>query len=107
MEAQLEGTMRITGDCAFVESADFDLLLVWPADRTTWNPTEQSATLTSSDGTSVTWRDGDRVSMGGGASSPADDAMTGSDWVSQREWVAQPNLDCPLEHFWIVGEDAQ
>lgn len=107
MEARLQGTIRVTDQCTFVDSGDFTLLLVWPADRTTWDADDQRVTLASLDGETVTWSDGDRMIVGGGGSSASELGLSPEQHVARMEWVAAPDSRCPAEHVWIVGEPSQ
>ncbi|MBA2373621.1 MAG: hypothetical protein H0V74_05405 [Chloroflexi bacterium] len=105
MEALAAGTLRITESCVFLEEAGDDLLLlVWPADRTTWSADPPGVTIRNLDGTSVTLRDGDRISLGGGGDSLAEGGVSGVEWVRKTVWVAPPALTCPLDARWFVGE---
>lgn len=105
MEALAAGTLRITESCVFLEEAGDDLLLlVWPADRTTWSADPPGVTIRNLDGTSVTLRDGDRISLGGGGDSLAEGGVSGVEWVRRTVWVAPPALTCPLDARWFVGE---
>lgn len=99
MEARMTGTLRLTENCALLDTRGEDVLLVWPADRTTWNPDERTATLENvrNDETG-TAGDGDRVAMGGGAPS------LGEGWVDDIEWVSPPGPSCPTTAPWFVGE---
>lgn len=104
MEALAAGTLRITDTCVFLEKAGGELeLLVWPADRTTWNADARAITLENLDGSAVTFRDGDRVSFGGG-DSVGESGVSGEEWVRQTDWVAPPAPSCPIDAHWYVGE---
>ena len=104
MEALAAGTFQITESCVFLEEAGDDLLLlVWPADRTTWSADPPGVTIRNLDGTSVTLRDGDRISLGGGGDSVAEGGVSGVEWVRKTVWVAPPALTCPLDARWFVG----
>jgi hypothetical protein len=105
MEALTAGTLRITDACVFLEEPGGNIaLLVWPADRTAWNAEEQAITLENLDGSAVTLRDGDPVSLGGGGDSVAESGVSGEEWVRQTDWVAPPAPSCPIDAHWYVGE---
>lgn len=105
MEALATGTLRVTDACAFLEKPGGDLmLLVWPADRTTWNANAHAITLENLDGSRVTFHDGDRVSLGGGGGNVAESGTTGKEWVRRTHWVASPAPSCPIDAWWYVGE---
>lgn len=79
------------------------MLLIWPADRATWNVADRSISLRNTDGTTVTLRDGDVVSVGGGVEGEADPSGTGRDWTAGTDWVSAPGPSCPVEIGWYVG----
>ncbi len=104
-EALATGTLHITDTCVFLEEAGDDLsVLVWPAERTTWNPGQQAITLENLDGRTLSMRDGDRVSLGGGGDSVTESGVSGEEWVARTEWVARPAATCPMDARWFVGE---
>lgn len=104
-EALATGTLHITETCAFLEEAGDDLaMLVWPAGRTTWDQDKRSITLENLDGSALSMRDGDRVSLGGGGDSVTEGGVSGEEWVARTEWVARPAATCPMDARWFVGE---
>jgi hypothetical protein len=97
--------MRITGKCVFLEEAGGVLaLLVWPADRTTWNSDAHAVTFVNQDRSEVTLHDGDRVSLGGGGDSVAESGISGEEWIRQTDWVARPASSCPSDVRWSVAD---
>jgi hypothetical protein len=102
--ASLEGILRITDTCVLLDAPHEEVLLVWLADRTTWDPASRSITFVNFDGPVVTVRDGDRVGLGGsGSSAGVEGGLSGPEWIESRAWVARPNPACPLDHRWGVG----
>lgn len=104
-EALTSGTLRITDTCVFLEEAGGDqALLVWPADRTTWSSDTRAITLENLDKSSVTFRDGDRVTFGGGGDTTAEGGVSSEEWIANTAWIARPAATCPLDSRWFVGD---
>jgi len=101
--ARNEGTLRITETCVVLVTRGGPVLLIWPADRTTWNAEERSITFANYDGTTVTAGDGADVVVGGSGDSEGDGGMTSEAWLARTPWVARPAVSCPLEARWWVG----
>jgi hypothetical protein len=80
-DGQPHGCSHRDSQLSLEEAGNDLLLLVWPADRTTWNGEEHAVTLENLDGSAVTLRDGDRVSLGGGGDSVAESGVSGEEWV--------------------------
>lgn len=97
------GTLRITDMCVFLESRGEVTLLFWPADRTAWSAESRAITFQNLDGNVATVADGDQVVLGGGGAGEADSGISGEDWVRRTDWVAPPDLSCPLDPRWGVG----
>ena len=70
-------------------------MLIWPADRTSWDPGSRSITFRNFDGSIVTVGDGDEVVLGGGSGAESDGGVA---------WVARPSADCSLVPNWGVGD---
>lgn len=102
--ARTEGTLRITDTCVFVVERGGPVLLMWPADRTTWDAAQRTITFANFDGTSATVRDGGSVVLGGGGGSSAESGMEIQVWLAQMHWVARPKGGCPLDPYWAVGD---
>lgn len=104
-EALAAGTLHITDTCVFLEEAGDDLaLLVWPADRTTWNADERAVIFENVDGSTVWLRDGERVTFGGGGDSVAESGIPGEEWANRTEWISRPAASCPIDARWTVAE---
>lgn len=103
--ALTHGTLRIGDSCVLLEQAQNELtMLVWPADRTSWDPTTRSITFANLDGRRVTLTDGETVSFGGGGDSTEEGGVSGEAWRDGMDWVSPPGESCPLDSRWSVGE---
>jgi hypothetical protein len=105
MEALIQGTLRITADCVFLNEQGDDVLLVWPADRTTWTAETGTISFARDDGQTVSLADGDEVTFGGGGSSVDEGDMEAEDWVAAIEWVSEPLPACVTDTRWSIGGD--
>jgi len=101
--ARSEGTLRITDTCVFLDQPGGPSLLVWPADRTTWNGQTRTITFANFDGTTVSARDGTPVVLGGSGDSNDASGTTTEAWLARTPWVAPPAASCPAESRWWVG----
>ena len=101
--ARAEGTLRITDECVFLVWAGRRELLVWPADRTRWNPRTRTITFTNFDGSTVSVSDGMQVVLGGGGDSNEESGTTTEEWLARTQWIARPADSCPLDSRWWVG----
>jgi len=98
--AALQGTLRITDSCVYLESAGELVFLTWLADRTTWDDVTRTITFVNFDGVVVTIGDGTHVELGGGE---AESDISAEEWINERDWVAPPDSSCELERRWGVG----
>ena len=64
MQARNEGTLVLADRCVFLERNGERNLLVWPADQTSWRPTNAEISFRSFNGETWTLRDGQRVVLG-------------------------------------------
>jgi hypothetical protein len=103
-EALIQGTLRITDDCVLLNEQGDDVLLVWPADRTTWMPETGTISFERNDGQTVPLADGDEVTFGGGGSSVDEGGMEAEDWVASLEWVSEPPSACVTDTRWSIGD---
>ena len=101
--ARLEGTLRITGACAYLDQGGEEMFLFWPADRVSWNESTRAITFTNYDGTVATMRDGDSVVLGGGGDSEAESGISAGEWVAAMTWVVRPASTCSLDSRFGVG----
>ncbi len=101
--ARNEGTLRIAETCVVLETRGGPVLLVWPADRTTWNVEDRSIAFANYDGSTETASDGAYVVVGGSGDSFEESGLTTEAWLARTPWVARPNASCPLEARWWVG----
>jgi hypothetical protein len=94
-DARIEGRLHITEQCVFIEIPTGERnLLVWPADRTAWEP-HGAITFRRGRDDVVTLRSGQTVALGGGGSNQARD--------SHVNWVAAPGPSCPMNGRWYVS----
>ena len=101
--ARTEGTLRVTDTCVFLDTTGGPVVLVWPADRTTWNAEAGTIAFANVDGSTVSVGDGTRVVLGGGGDSNDESGTTTEDWLARTTWVARPDTACPLDARWWVG----
>jgi hypothetical protein len=101
--ARTEGTLRIADACVFLDQPGGPSLLVWPADRTTWDGTSRTVTFANFDGSPVSARDGTTVVLGGSGDSNSESGTTTEAWLARTSWVAPPAASCPVESRWWVG----
>ena len=101
---RLAGVLRITHACVLLDSPGRVVLLIWLADRTSWDPATRAITFVNFTGPTLTVRDGDRVVLGGsGSSAGVEGGLSNSAFLSAVQWVARPASSCPLGHRWLVG----
>ncbi len=101
--ARTEGTLRITDTCVFLDGPGGPVLLVWPADRTSWNAQARTIAFSNFDGSTVSAGDGTPVVLGGSGGSNDEDGTTSEAWLARTPWVARPADSCPLGSRWWVG----
>jgi hypothetical protein len=68
--ALISGTLEITDRCVRLGEQGNDVLLVWPADATVWNPEQRTIRYTNRDGATVELRDGRSRSAAAGTAAP-------------------------------------
>jgi hypothetical protein len=103
-EALIQGTLQMTDDCVFLNEQGKDVLLVWPADRTTWAPETGTISFERTDEQTVPLADGDEVTLAGGGSSVDEGGMEAEDWVASLEWVSEPPPACVTDTRWFIGD---
>ena len=101
--ARTEGELRITDTCVFLATRGGHVLLVWPADRTTWNAQARTIAFSNYDGSTVSAGDGTPVVLGGSGDSNEDSGTTTQAWLARTPWVARPAGSCPVASRWWVG----
>jgi hypothetical protein len=101
--ARAEGTLRITDACAFLDAPGGRSLLVWPADRTTWDAQASTITFTNFDGSTMSAGNGTAVVLGGSGDTSEEGGTTSQEWLARTPWVAAPAASCPVESWWWVG----
>lgn len=100
--ALIEGTLEVSGRCVTLTGGGDPVLLVWPADGTTWDA--GSRTIRYDDGDHVVeLSDGDVFAVGGGSGGVAESGMDVTEWVGNG-WVVEPDDSCPSDSWFHVGE---
>ena len=102
--ALIAGTIRVSNGCVLLDEQGSDVLLVWPADRTSWDPVNEVVSIESLEGTTVELRDGDSVTFGGGGSSAAEGGQSAGEFLASVSWISEPELSCVTETRWFIGE---
>jgi hypothetical protein len=100
--ARAEGTLLLTAKCAFIEQSGERMILVWPVDRTTWNPTTGEVSFRRLRGEMVAIRSGQKVVLGGGAAGI--EGLSTDDWAGRFDWVAPPDPGCVTDSRWFVSD---
>lgn len=95
-DARTEGVVRVTPECVLIEADGQRTILVWPADRTTWDSAAHEISFRRGSGEVLTIGDGQPVVLGGGWSSRAQD--------SEVEWIAPPSASCATPGRWYVSD---
>jgi len=102
-DARTAGTLRITEDCVFLDTAGDTALLVWPRERTAWDAAS-SEILYDRPGPEIQrLRTGDAVALGGSGLTVAEDGPL-LRLLSQESWVAAPASSCLSGSVWFVGD---
>lgn len=99
---RLEGTLRITDKCVYLEASDGTHLLLWRSNQTTWSTESGAITMENLDGSSVTVSDGDLVVLGG-SGGEAGNGESYEDFLGRMDWVVPPAASCPRVRWWGVG----
>jgi hypothetical protein len=99
--ARNEGVVVITDACVFLERDDERGLLVWPADRTRWNPGDETIAFTTLEGGEVMVESGQRVVLAGGGADVRED---GDAWAETIQWARRPAPKCVTDGAWFVTD---
>jgi hypothetical protein len=102
--ALISGTIQITDSCVLLGEGGDAVLLVWPAEGTTWDGEAMAVEFVGRSGGRAVLQDGDRVSFGGGGSSVDEDGTTASDFLESVTWISEPPRDCVVDVRWFVGD---
>lgn len=104
MDAAISGRLSITNSCVLlIAPPDDEILLVWPAERTSWDEQLRTITVVNRDESVVTLRDGMSLRLGGGGFSEAESDLTMVEWLRQRR-VGAPDARCIPGEAWIVAD---
>lgn len=99
MDALARGTLRIGEQCVFLQTPAGKSLVVWPADRTTWDGDSAVVVFEDADAGTVRLADGDRAASTGGF----DQGGTPSEEWLPVDWVSPPAQTCETNVRWILG----
>lgn len=102
--ALIAGTLKVTEECVLLDERGEDVLLVWPADRTHWNPESRTIAFETSDGQMLTLSDGQEVKIGGGGSSMEEGGLSAEAFVTGLNWVSGPQRSCVTDGRWFVAD---
>ena len=101
--ARNEGVVDLDGPCAALRARGRVILLLWAADRVTWNATSHSVAFRNPDGHLVTIASGTQVVLGGGGGLLEEDGLTAEAWLAGMSWIARPVASCRFDGYWGVG----
>lgn len=104
MDALIHGTLVMTDECVFLDERGERVLLVWPSDRTAWDPVARTITFGRPGGGVRTIGEGDTVALGGGGSSTAEGGPAAEEWLQTVDWVAPPAPACVTDTRWFVSD---
>jgi hypothetical protein len=106
--ARMPGVLRLTDQCAMLELATGDLvLLAWPVNETAWRPETETVVYRRPSGDAVEARDGDAVVLTGSGevfSGPESEGLTVDAWIARLDWVTAPDEDCTADLSWSIGD---
>ena len=104
MDAALHGRLSITEACVLlIAPPDDAILLVWPADRTSWDDEQRTIAFVNQDGSELSLRDGMSLRLGGGGWSEGESDLTAVEWLDQWTLVSRPDAQCIAPEAWIVA----
>lgn len=102
-EALAHGTLQVTDHCVLLDESGEDVLLLWPADRTSWDPDTRTVTFEKDDGEAVPVGDGDEVRLGRGGSSIDEGGPSDEEFLAAVEWESEPAESCLTDARWGVN----
>jgi hypothetical protein len=104
---RMPGVLRLTDQCAMLELATGELvLLAWPVNETAWRPETETVVYRRPSGDAVEARDGDAVVLTGSGEvfSGPEASGTLGDWIARLDWVTPPDEDCTADLSWSIGD---
>ena len=106
--ARMPGVLRLTDNCAMLELATGDLvLLAWPVNETEWRPETETVVYQRRSGDLVEVRDGEAMVLGGSGEvffGPESEGLTVEAWIARLDWVVAPDEDCTADSSWSIGD---
>jgi len=103
-DALIFGTIHVGDGCVLLNEQGDDVLLVWPSDKTSWNPATEVVSFDTRRGTTLELHEGDTVSLGGGGTSVAEGGLSAAEFLASVDWVSEPDPSCVPEIRWFVGD---
>ena len=102
-EVSVDGAIRVSDLCVFLDRQGHETLLVWPA-ATHWDPSLGHITYTNSDGSPQIFSDGNHLVFRGVISTRADGGQTNQEWVASIMWILPPATQCLRDNRLFVDE---
>jgi hypothetical protein len=102
-QVRMDGTVHVTDQCVLLEVQGEEVLLAWPAARTSWDPATRNITFTNRDGIRQIFSDTNRL-MFQGTSSSAENGQTNEAWAASLEWASPPAGKCLRDVRLFVDE---
>jgi hypothetical protein len=99
----MDGTIHVSDRCVLLEVQGEEVLLAWPAARTSWDPATRNIAFTNRDGTRQIFSDTNRL-MFQGSSSRAPNGQTNEAWAASVNWVSPPASECLRDVRLFVDE---
>lgn len=102
-QVRMDGTVHVTDQCVLLDVQGEEVLLAWPAARTSWDPATRNITFTNRDGTRQVFSDTNRLMLKG-SSSRAQNGQTNEAWAASLDWVSPPAQGCLRDARLFVDE---
>jgi hypothetical protein len=100
---RMDGTIHVTDLCVLLEVQGDEVLLAWPAVRTSWDPATRNITFTNRDGRRQIFSDTNRLILQG-SSSRAQNGQTNEAWAASLDWASPPARECLRDVRLFVDE---
>ena len=93
-------TLRITDNCVYLEP----MLVAWPANHATWDPTAASITYDNGHDPAVVIADGDALLIGGSlVVGDGGEGVEPAEETAAIDWVVPPHEACEATEVWGVS----
>lgn len=100
---RMDGTVHVTDRCVLFAVQGQEVLLAWPAARTSWHPATRNITFTNRDGTRQIFSDTNGLVIQG-SSSRAQNGQTNEAWAASLHWASPPAGECLRDVRLFVDE---